>query len=91
MRWTSLLAIYFIMWFFCLFLVLPFHARGGTGEDIPHVTGQADSAPPRIRPWRIIWQTSLVSAVMLRLFYANYVNCWVTLRDIDVSPPQFSK
>lgn len=87
MNWTSALAIYFIMWFFCLFLVLPFHARRGGNEAL--VPGQAESAPTEFRPGRVALQVSLVAALLFALFYANYVNQWVGVEDINLfgGPP----
>ncbi|MBT2185501.1 DUF1467 family protein [Sphingobium nicotianae] len=78
MRWTSLLAIYFLFWFLSLFLVLPFGIRTTDevgGEKIP---GQADSAPHEFRPLRIVLRTSLVALALFALFYANYSFGWIT-------------
>ena len=88
MHWYSMLAIYAIMWFLCLFVVLPFHARGD-GRDATRVAGQADSAPPNIRPWRIVAQTSVVTLALFALYFGNYTYGWVTLRDIDLTPAEF--
>lgn len=89
MTWPSAIAIYFIMWFLCLFLVLPFYARDATGGDSDHVPGQADSAPARFPFWRVFGRVSLVTAVMFGLYYANYVNGWFTPQDINLfgNPP----
>ncbi len=83
MQWTSALAIYFIIWFFCLFLVLPFHARR-TGDDNAMVPGQADSAPAQFHMARVAAQVSLVAATLFALYYANYVGGWVTAQDINL-------
>ncbi len=88
MRWYSMVAIYFIMWFLCLFLVLPFHARGD-GREVAKVRGEADGAPPSVRPWRVILQTSLLTAALFGLYYANYVHGWVKLADLDITPAEF--
>lgn len=89
MRWTSLLAIYFLFWFLSLFLVLPFGVRTADEAGVEKVPGQADSAPAHFRPGRIILRTSLVAAALFGLFYANYVFGWITLRSFDgwLSPP----
>ena len=44
--------------------------------------GQADSAPvrPNLRA-KALW-TTVISAVLFGLYYANYVNGWVTMDDI---------
>lgn len=92
---TSALAIYIIFWFFCLFLVLPFHARKAGDVDEVLVAGQADSAPVRFRPGRAALQTTAVAALLFGVYYLNYSNGWVTRDDISflqppagVSPPQ---
>jgi len=89
MRWTTILAIYFLFWFLSLFLVLPFGVR--TSEELGKETlpGQTESAPHEFRPWRVIWRTSLVAAGFLLLFYLNYIYGWVTIDSFDFlfSPP----
>ncbi|MBB5986212.1 DUF1467 family protein [Sphingobium lignivorans] len=89
MRFTSLLAIYFLFWFLSLFVVLPFGVRTSDEMGKDRVPGQADSAPHEFRPWRIILRTSVVAAILFGLFYANYVNGWITVRSFDAifSPP----
>jgi len=89
MRWTTILAIYFLFWFLSLFLVLPFGVR--TSEEVgkEKIPGQADSAPHEFRPLRIILRTSLVAAVLFLLFYLNYLYGWVTVDSFDFlfTPP----
>lgn len=87
MNWTSALAIYVIFWFFCLFLVLPFHARRSSEVDDTPVAGQADSAPDKFRPGRAALQTTLVAALLFGAYYANYTQGWVTRDDINFFPP----
>lgn len=86
MQWTSMIAIYFLFWFLCLFLVLPFRLRT-SDEDDPHVPGQAESAPPRFSAGRTAKWTTLLAAIMFGLFYASYVNNWVTVDDLDLFTP----
>jgi predicted secreted protein len=83
MRFTSLLAIYFLFWFLSLFLVLPFGVRTSDEAGAAKVPGQADSAPHEFRPLRVILRTTIVAATFFALFYANYVNGWITLRSFD--------
>lgn len=89
MRWTSMLAIYFLLWFLSLFLVLPFGVKTAeeAGKDL--VPGQAESAPAEFKPLRIFGTTSLVAAALFALFYANYVNGWVDASSFNFlfSPP----
>ncbi|HWJ68823.1 MAG TPA: DUF1467 family protein [Sphingobium sp.] len=77
MRWTTILAIYFLLWFLSLFLVLPFGVKTAEEAGKELVPGQAESAPHEFRPLRTFGATSLVAAVLFLLFYANYVNGWI--------------
>jgi predicted secreted protein len=90
MRWTSFLAIYFLFWFLCLFVVLPFGVRTTEETGAEKVPGQADSAPHEFRPVQIILRTSLVAAAVFLLFYLNYVYGWVTIGTFDglFDPPR---
>lgn len=89
MRVTSFLAIYFILWFFSLFLVLPFGVRTADEAGAKKVAGQADSAPHEFRPLRVFTRTSLLAAVLFALFYLNYQFQWITVRSFDAifNPP----
>jgi len=83
MVWTSILAIYVLFWVLSAFLILPFGVRNHfeTGEDM--IPGQADGAPTNFRPKTILLRTTILATVLFGLFYANYVNGWVTVDDID--------
>ncbi len=89
MRWTSFLAIYFILWFFSLFLVLPFGVRTSDEAGTKKVAGQAESAPHEFRALRTFTRTSIVAAVLFALFYLNFQYHWITVRSFDFlySPP----
>ncbi len=65
-----------------LFAVLPFGVRTHDEAGEARVPGQADSAPvrPNLRA-KALWTTA-ISAVLFGLYYANYVNGWVTMDDI---------
>jgi predicted secreted protein len=83
MRWTSALAIYLLFWWFCLFLVLPWHVR--TAEEVGEkvAPGHAESAPHQFRAGRVAMWTTGVSALLFALYYLNYVNGWITADAID--------
>ena len=86
MQFTSALAIYFLFWFLCLFLVLPFRLK--TSEEAEqYVPGQAFGAPPRFSVARTVKWTTLISALMFGLYYANYVNGWIMPDDLDMFTP----
>jgi predicted secreted protein len=79
--WTTALAIYFLIWWVVLFAVLPWGIRSQheSGEFPPGTDPGAPTLPRLV--WKLIW-TTLVSAVMFGLFYANYAYRWLTLDDL---------
>ncbi len=87
MQLTSALAIYALFWTMCLFIVLPWHARTAeeAGEDC--VRGHAESAPHNFRFGLVALRTTLVSAVLFALFYANYVFGWIGVETLDWAAP----
>lgn len=90
MRWTSLLAIYFLFWAFSVFLVLPFgvrttHEAGG----IP-IPGQAESAPHEFSIKRTALRVTIVATVLWALFVLNYIYGWVTPAMLDFVNPSNS-
>jgi predicted secreted protein len=63
----TIAAIYFILWWTVLFIVLPlgYRSQGEEGEVAP---GTVESAPARFRGGRVILLTTVISAVI----YAAY-------------------
>ncbi|APG62603.1 hypothetical protein LPB140_07190 [Sphingorhabdus lutea] len=78
MNIASILAIYFLFWVLCAFLVLPFGIKSHfeTGDEI--LPGHADGAPANFKPKKIIFRTTILSAILFGIYYANYVYGWVT-------------
>ena len=83
MKLTSILAIFVLFWTLSLFLVMPWHVRTAeeAGEKVQ--PGHADSAPHRFPAAKIFVRTTLVAVLLFGLFYANYVNGWLTAADVD--------
>jgi len=84
MSWSSMLAIYVLFWVMTAFTVLPFGVRTHDEAGIPRIPGQAESAPAHFRPGRVALITTLISAVAFGLFYANYVNGWLTAETFNL-------
>lgn len=84
MKWTSILAIYSLFWAMSFFFVLPFRLQ--TGREDGHVAGQAESAPPSFSFARTAKWTTLVAALLFGLYYANYVNGWVSVDTFNLVP-----
>jgi predicted secreted protein len=79
--WTTILAIYFLIWWTVLFAVLPWgitsqHEAGeitpGTDPGAPTVTGFKS---------KLIW-TTIVATVVFAVFYGIYISHSVTLEDL---------
>jgi predicted secreted protein len=87
MRWTSALAIYVLFWALSVFVVLPFGVRTHEEAGVDRVPGQADSAPAHFDVRKLVVRTTIVSAILFGLFYANYVNGWVQPQDVDFFTP----
>lgn len=83
MRWTSALAIYFLFWVMSAFLVMPFGVRTADELGVERVPGQAESAPANWRPMRVAVTTTVVATLLFGLYYANYVNGWITAATLD--------
>ena len=88
MRWTSILAIYMLFWSLSVFLVIPFGVRTHEEAGADRVPGQADSAPHGYDIRKMLLRTTIVSAVLFGLYYANYVNGWITPQDVDFFSPR---
>ena len=83
MTWTSIIAIYLLFWVMTAFVILPIGVRTHDELGLPKVPGQADSAPGNFQPRIIILRTTLLSAALFGLYYANYVNGWVDRHSFD--------
>jgi predicted secreted protein len=89
MKWTSMLAIYTLFWVFSAFLVLPFGVRTHEEAGIDKIAGQADSAPANFSPKRIVTRATVLAFILFGLYYANYVEGWVSPQSLDFfdAPP----
>ncbi|ETI63408.1 hypothetical protein C100_12685 [Sphingobium sp. C100] len=83
MNWYASFAIYFLMWVVCAFVMLPLGLRTPDETGEPLLKGQAESAPSNFRPGLVVMRATILSAVLFGLYYANYVQGWVT---VDMLP-----
>lgn len=83
MRVTSIAAIYLLFWIMSLFLVLPWGVRTSEEEGVESQPGHAESAPHVFRAGRVALRTTVIATVLFGLYYANYVNGWITVDAID--------
>ena len=83
MRFTSILAIYFLFFAASAFILLPFGVLTDEEAGTPKVPGQADSAPHRFELKRHLLKAALLGAVLFAVYYANWAFGWVTPEDLD--------
>lgn len=84
MQWTSIAAIYGLFWVLSAFLVMPFGLR--TPDEVEGhelQSGHADSAPVNFRPGRIALRATVLAAILMALFYLNYVKGWIVADDLN--------
>jgi predicted secreted protein len=84
MRWTSVLAIYFLMIVASAFVLLPFGVK--TDEEVGNklVPGQAESAPHKFHLGKHLLRAAILAAVLTALFDLNYIYGWITPDDLDL-------
>ena len=83
MKFSSIVAIYFLLFSASAFVLLPFGVK--TSEDLgePLVPGQAESAPHRFDLKRHLLKAAVLGAVLFGIYYVNWVYGWVTPDDFD--------
>ena len=86
MEWTSILAIYVLIWVMCAFVLLPFGVRTADEVGADKVPGQAESAPVNFKPGRLMIRATFSAVLLTCLYVANYEYGWVTSDDIDILP-----
>lgn len=93
MEWTSIIAIYALIWVLSAFLVMPFGVRThDVDDDVDKVPGQADSAPVEFRPGKVVLRATVLAAVLFGLYYVIYVNGWIVADDLNFfgGPPGYA-
>ena len=78
MSWTTILAIYFVLWWVVLFAVLPFGVRSQAEQgDVSPGTDPGAPAIPALKA-KLAW-TTVVSAAVFGMAYGLYVSRLVTI------------
>jgi len=83
MKWTSVLAIYFLFFAGSAFFLLPFGVKTHEEVGAEKVPGQADSAPHKFDLPRHLLRAALLALVLFGLYYANWSYGWITTEDLD--------
>ncbi len=86
MSFTFGLAIYFIMWWLTLFMVLPFGLRTQheQGEVVP---GTPESAPSTPRLLRVFLINTVVASVCFAIFWAGVEYGWLDPETFPLTLP----
>jgi predicted secreted protein len=84
MKWTSVLAIYFLIFCLTAFITLPFGVKTAEEAGEERIPGQADSAPHRFDLPRHLLRAAVIAALLTALFVANYLFGWITVDDLDL-------
>jgi predicted secreted protein len=79
---ASAIAIYFIVWWICLFAVLPFGVRNAheTGESVE--AGNEHGAPVNPLLLRKVLATTILAAVIFALIWGQLTYGWIRFEDI---------
>jgi predicted secreted protein len=85
MNWTSILAIYFLVWVMSAFVMLPFGVKTADEAGVAKVPGQAESAPVNFRPGRVAGRGAVIAAILTGLYVANYEFGWIGVEALDVT------
>ena len=82
MKTGSAIAVYFITWWVCLFVVLPWGVRNAheAGETVEQ--GNEHGAPVKPMLWRKMVATTWLSAIVFALIYGQLTYHWVGFDDI---------
>lgn len=82
MKLGSAIAIYFITWWVCLFMVLPWGVRNAheAGEAVEQ--GNEHGAPVKPMLWRKVLATTVLSAIVFAVIYGQMTYHWVGFDDI---------
>ena len=83
MKWTSVLAIYFLIFCFSAFLTLPFGVKTAEEAGAERIPGQAESAPHRFDLPRHLIRAAVIAVILTILYVANYIFGWITVEDLD--------
>lgn len=83
MNWTSIIAIYVLFWVMTAFAILPIGIRSQAEMGVETEKGHDPGAPTNFRPGVIALRTTIVSAMLFGLFYANYHYGWFDRRSLD--------
>ncbi|MEP3051679.1 MAG: DUF1467 family protein [Erythrobacter sp.] len=86
MAWTSIIAIYALVWVMAAFIMLPFGVKthDEMGETV--IPGQAESAPANFRPGKLLIRATVIASVLTSLFVLNFEFGWIGAEALNIFP-----
>ena len=76
MQVGTFIAIYFVVWWLCLFVVLPFRVHNQVDEGA-WVSGTERGAPSFVRLWPKLLATSVLAVIVTGLLLWGLTNSWL--------------
>ncbi|HAU21182.1 MAG TPA: DUF1467 domain-containing protein [Erythrobacter sp.] len=83
MEWTSVLAIYALVWVMSAFVLLPFGVKTHDEIGLEKIPGQADSAPANFKPGRLAIRATILAVVLTTLYVLNFVYGWIGVDSLN--------
>ncbi|NOX74935.1 MAG: DUF1467 family protein [Alphaproteobacteria bacterium] len=85
MNFISAAVLYLVIWFMCVFIILPLRIKSQT-EDGKVVPGTPASAPvdPMLKK-KAVWVTVLATVLYIPIV-VTIINGWITIDDLDFFP-----
>jgi predicted secreted protein len=88
--WFSIFAVYFIIWWLTLFIMLPIGMRSQADEN--DVTlGTVESAPAHFRFWRVMLMTTVVAALINAVWWIASSYFGISIDSIPRFVPVFDE
>ncbi|MCK0128296.1 DUF1467 family protein [Erythrobacter sp. F6033] len=88
MEWTSILAVYFLIWVMTAFIMLPFGVKTADETGEVKIPGQAESAPVNFRPRKLIIRATIIAIVLTTIYVLNFNYGWIGIEVFDILPKQ---
>ncbi len=82
MSTTSAIAVYFIIWWLCLFIVLPWGVRNSHESGMSVGEGHDAGAPVNPMLWRKVLVTTILAAAVFVIVYGTVSYGWINFDDI---------
>ena len=82
MTLESSIAVYFVVWWTCLFIILPMGVRNAHEAGVNLEPGYDTGAPVNPMMWRKIWLTTVLSFVVFGVIWSQAKFGWIRFEDI---------